>query len=45
MSDERTGKNSVKEEVADGYDFELGAYVPYVPSTKIFAKIFEYEID
>ena len=30
--------------MADGYDFELGAHVPYVPSTKIFAKIFEYEI-
>ena len=44
MSDERTGKNSVKEEVADGYDLELGAHVPYIPSAKIFAKIFEYEI-
>ena len=44
ISDERTGKNSVKEEVADGYDLELGAHVPYIPSAKIFAKIFEYEI-
>ena len=44
LSNERTGKNSVKEEVADGYDLELGAHVPYIPSAKIFAKIFEYEI-
>ena len=44
ISNETTGKNNIKEEVADGYDFELGAHVPYVPSAKIFAKIFEYEI-
>ena len=44
ISDERTGKNSIKEEVADGYDLELGAHVPHIPSAKIFAKIFEYEI-
>lgn len=44
ISDEKTGKNSIKEEVADGYDFELGTHVPYIPSAKFFAKIFEYEI-
>ena len=44
ISDERTGKNNIKEEVADGYDVELGAHVPYIPSAKIFAKIFEYEV-
>ena len=44
ISHERTGKNNVKEEVADGYDLELGAHVPYIPTAKIFAKIFEYEI-
>ena len=44
ISNQRTGKNSKKEEAADGYDFELGAHIPYVPSAKIFAKIFEYEI-
>ena len=44
ISNETTGKNNIKEEVADGYDFELGAHVPYVPSAKIFAKFFEYEI-
>ena len=44
ISDERTGKNSIKEDVADGYDLEVGAHVPYMPSAKIYAKIFEYEI-
>ena len=44
ISNERTGKNNVKEEVADGYDLELGAHVPYIPTAKIYAKIFEYEI-
>ena len=44
ISDQRTGKNNVEEEVADGYDLELGAHVPYIPNAKIFAKIFEYEI-
>ena len=44
ISDQRTGKNSIKEDVADGYDLEVGAHVPYMPSAKIYAKIFEYEI-
>ena len=44
ISNERTGKNNIKEEVADGYDLELGAHAPYMPTTKIFAKIFEFEI-
>ncbi len=44
ISEQRTGKNSIKEDVADGYDLELGAHVPYMPTTKIYTKIFEYEI-
>ena len=44
ISKERTGKNSIKEDVADGYDLELGAHVPYMPTAKIYAKLFEYEI-
>jgi len=44
ISNERTGKNSVKEEVADGFDLELGAHVPYIPTAKIYTKYFEYEI-
>ena len=44
VSNEVTGKNNIKEEVADGYDLELGAHVPYIPTAKVYAKIFEYDI-
>ena len=44
ISNELTGKNSVKEEVADGYDLEIGAHVPYMPTAKIYTKLFEYDI-
>ena len=44
ISNEVTGKNNIKEEVADGYDLEFGAHVPYIPTAKIYAKIFEYDI-
>jgi adhesin/invasin len=43
-SGEQTGKNNIKEEVADGYDLEFGAHLPYIPTAKIYAKIFEYDI-
>ena len=44
ISNEVTGKNSIKEEVADGYDLEIGAHIPYMPTAKIYTKLFEYEI-
>ena len=44
ISGEQTGKNNIKEEVADGYDLEFGAHVPYIPTAKMYAKIFEYDI-
>ena len=44
ISNEVTGKNNIKEEVADGYDLEFGAHVPYIPTAKMYAKIFEYDI-
>ena len=44
ISNEKTGKNNVKEEVADGYDLEVGAHIPYMPTAKIYTKLFEYEI-
>ena len=44
VSNEVTGKNNIKEEVADGYDLEIGAHVPYMPTAKMYAKIFEYDI-
>ena len=44
ISNEVTGKNNIKETVADGYDLEIGTHVPYMPTTKIYTKLFEYEI-
>ncbi len=44
ISDQKKGKNNKDEEVADGYDLELGAHIPYIPSTTIYAKLFEFEI-
>ena len=44
ISNEKTGKNNIKEEVADGYDLEIGAHIPYMPTAKIYTKLFEYEI-
>ena len=44
ISDQKKGKNNIDEEVADGYDLEIGAHVPYIPSATIYAKLFEFEI-
>ena len=44
ISNEVSGKNNIKEEVADGYDLEIGAHIPYMPTAKIYTKLFEYEI-
>jgi len=44
ISNEKTGKNNIKEEVADGYDIEIGAHAPYIPTAKFYTKYFEYDI-
>ena len=44
LSETRVGKNNDKEVALDGYDIELGAHVPFIPSAKIYTKSFEYEI-
>ena len=44
LSETRVGKNNDKEVAVDGYDIELGAHIPFIPSAKIYTKIFEYEI-
>ena len=44
LSNSRTGKDNIKEGVADGYDIEIGAHVPYVPTAKFYTKYFEYDI-
>ncbi len=43
-SDARTGKNSAQEESLDGYDFEIGGHLPYIPNWKVFAKHFDFEV-
>ena len=43
LSNSRTGKDNIKEEVADGYDIEIGAHVPYMPTAKFYTKYFEYD--
>ena len=44
ISNEVTGKNGVKETVADGYDLEIGAHIPYITTAKFYTKYFEYDI-
>jgi len=44
-SDSKTGKNGKSEEVADGYDLELGFQVPYIPSATFYTKSFEFDVD
>ena len=44
LSETRVGKNNDKEVAVDGYDIELGAHIPFIPSAKVYTKIFEYEI-
>jgi adhesin/invasin len=43
-SDTRTGKNSAQEESLDGYDFEAGGHLPFIPNWKVFAKYFDFEV-
>ena len=44
LSDWKTGKNNNSERALDGYDIELGAQIPYVPSGKIYVKQFNWEM-
>ena len=43
-SNSRTGKNNIAEESLDGFDFEVGGHLPYIPNWKVFAKHFEFEV-
>ena len=43
-SNSKTGKNSKSEEAVDGYDLELGAQVPYIPSATFYTQIFEFDV-
>jgi len=43
-SSSKKGKNGKDEEAIDGYDVEIGAHLPYIPSMKAYMKIFDFEV-
>ena len=43
-SNSRTGKNNIAEESLDGFDFEVGGHLPYIPNWKVFIKHFDFEV-
>ena len=43
-SNSRTGKNNITEESLDGFDFEVGGHLPYIPNWKVFTKHFDFEV-
>mgnify|MGYP001168982383 FL=1 len=44
QSASKKGKDNKDEESVDGYDLELGAHLPYIPSTKAYLKTFDFEV-
>ena len=44
QSSSKKGKNSKDEEAIDGFDVELGAHLPYMPSMKAYLKAFDFEV-
>ena len=44
QSSSKKGKNGKDEEAIDGYDVELGAHLPYIPSMKAYFKAFDFEV-
>ena len=43
-SSSKKGKNGKDEEAIDGFDVELGAHLPYIPSMKAYLKAFDFEV-
>ena len=43
-SNSRTGKNNIAEESLDGFDFEIGGHLPYIPNWKVFTKHFDFDV-
>ena len=43
-SSSKKGKNGKDEEAIDGFDAELGAHIPYIPSMKAYLKTFDFEV-
>ena len=44
QSSSKKGKDSKNEEAIDGYDAEVGAHLPYIPSMKVYLKAFDFEV-
>ena len=44
QSSSKKGKNGKDEEAIDGFDVELGAHLPYIPSMKAYLKAFDFEV-
>lgn len=40
ITDEKKGDDAFRETALDGYDFELGGHIPYIPSARLYAKQF-----
>ena len=40
IADEKKGDDGFRETALDGYDFELGGHIPYIPSARLYAKQF-----
>ena len=44
QSSSKKGKKGKDEEALDGFDIELGAHLPYIPSMKAYLKAFDFEV-
>ena len=44
QSSSKKGKKGKDEEALDGFDVELGAHLPYIPSMKAYLKAFDFEV-
>ena len=43
LTNSLTGENGVSERALDGFEFELGTQLPYIPGTRLFAKKFKWD--
>ena len=44
ISYKKEGKNGNDEEALDGYDIEIGAHAPFMPTWKFYTKMFEFDV-
>ena len=43
LTEKLVGKDGANETALDGYEFELGSQIPYIPGTRFFAKQFKWD--